>query len=82
MGILIGILIWILIWILIGIPTGILIEYAYGLELPHKKGTVYLINVRKLCAICIFFTKKMPNRSGLRAGKIPGENNALRPAPL
>jgi hypothetical protein len=48
MGILIGILIWILIWILIGIPTGILIECAYGLELPHKKRPLHLINVRKL----------------------------------
>ena len=28
-----------------------------------------LINVRKLYAICTFSTKKMPNRSGLRAGK-------------
>jgi hypothetical protein len=78
----IGILIWILIWILIGIPTGILIEYAYGLELPHKKGTVYLINVRKLYAICTFFTKKTPNRSGLRAGKNAGENNPPARTPL
>ena len=72
-GILIGILIGILMGILTGILTGILIGILIGhlRKIESRLGPVHLFltNVTLALAPCIFFTKKVPNRSGLRSGK-------------